>query len=33
MEKETLRGAFSQKILEEAKKDKDIIVVCTDSRG
>ncbi|MBQ7372859.1 MAG: transketolase family protein [Blautia sp.] len=33
MEKDTLRGAFSQKILEEAKKDKDIIVVCTDSRG
>ncbi len=33
MEKETLRGAFSKKILEEAKKDKDIIVVCTDSRG
>lgn len=33
MEKETLRGAFSQKILEEAKKDKDIIVVSTDSRG
>ena len=33
MEKETLRGAFSQKILEEAKKDRDIIVVCTDSRG
>ena len=33
MEKETLRGAFSEKILEEAKKDKDIVVVCTDSRG
>ena len=33
MEKETLRGAFSQKILEEAKKDRDIVVVCTDSRG
>ena len=33
MEKATLRGAFSQKILQEAKKDKDIIVVCTDSRG
>ena len=33
MEKETLRGAFSKKILEEAKKDKDIIVVATDSRG
>ncbi len=33
MEKATLRGAFCQKILEEAKKDKDIVVVCTDSRG
>ncbi len=33
MEKATLRGAFSNKILEEAKKDKDIVVVCTDSRG
>lgn len=33
MEKETCRGAFAQKILEEAQKDKDIIVVCTDSRG
>ncbi|WP_330396166.1 transketolase family protein [Blautia sp. An249] len=33
MEKETCRGAFSEKILEEAKKDKDIVVVCTDSRG
>ncbi len=33
MEKETCRGAFSKKILEEAKKDKNIIVVCTDSRG
>ena len=33
MEKATLRGAFSQKILQEAKKDRDIIVVCTDSRG
>lgn len=33
MEKETLRGAFSKKILEEAKKDRDIVVVCTDSRG
>lgn len=32
-EKETLRGAFSEKIKEEAKKDKDIVVVCTDSRG
>ena len=27
MEKETCRGAFSEKILEEAKKDKDIVVV------
>lgn len=33
MGKETLRGAFSKKILEEAKKDRDILVVCTDSRG
>ena len=33
MEKETCRGAFSKKILEEAKKDGDIVVVCTDSRG
>lgn len=33
MEKETLRGAFSKKILEEAEKDKDIVVVATDSRG
>lgn len=33
MEKETLRGAFSQRILEKAKEDKDIVVVCTDSRG
>ena len=33
MEKETLRGAFSQKILEEARKDPQIMVVCTDSRG
>jgi len=33
MEKATLRGAFSKKVLEEAKKDKDIIVVATDSRG
>lgn len=29
----TCRGAFSKKILQEAKKDKDIVVVCTDSRG
>ena len=33
METKTCRGAFSEKILKEAKKDKDIIVVCTDSRG
>ena len=33
MEKATLRGAFCKKILEEGKKDKDIVVVCTDSRG
>ena len=32
-EKETLRGAFSEKIKEEAKKDQNIVVVCTDSRG
>ncbi len=33
MEKATCREAFSKKILEEAKKDRDIVVVCTDSRG
>lgn len=33
MNKETCRGAFSETILEEAKKDKNIMVVCTDSRG
>lgn len=33
MTTETLQGAFSDKILEEAKKDKDIIVVASDSRG
>ena len=33
MEKETCRGVFSKKILEKAKQDKDILVVCTDSRG
>lgn len=33
MESATLRGAFCKKILSEAKKDKDIVVVCTDSRG
>ena len=31
MGKEALSSAFSQMILEEAKKDKDIVVVCTDS--
>ena len=30
---ETCRGAFSETILEKAKNDRDIIVVCTDSRG
>ncbi|MDY3121973.1 transketolase family protein [Suipraeoptans intestinalis] len=33
MKSETCREAFSEKILEEAKKDKSVIVVCTDSRG
>ena len=33
MEQATLRGAFCKKILEEAKKDRNIVVVCTDSRG
>lgn len=33
MKPETLRAAFSGKLLEEAKKDKRIIAVCTDSRG
>lgn len=33
MKKETCRGAFSKKILEKATLDKEIIVVCTDSRG
>lgn len=33
MEKEACSSAFAKMILEEAKKDKDIIVVCTDSRG
>ena len=33
MGKEALSSAFSEMILEEAKKDKDIVVVCTDSRG
>jgi transketolase len=33
MEKEACSSAFSKMILEEAKKDKDIMVVCTDSRG
>ena len=29
MGKEALSSAFSEMILEEAKKDKDIVVVCT----
>lgn len=33
MGKEALSSAFSEMILEEAKKDKNIMVVCTDSRG
>ena len=33
MEKETCRGAFSKAILERAREDQDIVVVCTDSRG
>ena len=33
MNARTCRGAFSKRILERAKKDKDIVVVCTDSRG
>lgn len=33
MKKEALSSAFSGKILEEGKKDQDIVVVCTDSRG
>ncbi|MCI1965683.1 MAG: transketolase family protein [Oscillospiraceae bacterium] len=33
MEKEGCSSAFSKMILEEAKKDKNIMVVCTDSRG
>lgn len=33
MEKQACSSAFAELILEEAKKDKDIIVVCTDSRG
>lgn len=33
MEKEACSNAFSKMILEEAKRDKDIMVVCTDSRG
>ena len=30
---EQAREAWKEKVLEEAKKDKDIVVVCTDSRG
>jgi transketolase len=33
MEREACSSAFSKMILEEAKKDRDITVVCTDSRG
>lgn len=33
MEKEACSSAFSKMILEEAKSNKDIMVVCTDSRG
>ncbi|NLM20053.1 MAG: transketolase family protein [Clostridiaceae bacterium] len=33
MGKQKLREVFSNKILEEAKKDSSIFVVCTDSRG
>ncbi|MCI1209115.1 MAG: hypothetical protein LKF96_06705 [Treponema sp.] len=33
METEACSSAFSKMILEKAKSDKDIIVVCTDSRG
>ncbi len=33
MEKEACSSAFSKMILEEAKINKDIMVVCTDSRG
>jgi len=33
MEKEACSSAFSKMILEKAKSDKDIIVVCTDSKG
>ncbi|MDC7124852.1 MAG: transketolase C-terminal domain-containing protein [Spirochaetales bacterium] len=33
METEACGSAFSKLILEKAKKDKDVIVVCTDSRG
>lgn len=33
MKKEALSSAFSGKILEEGKKDQNIVVVCTDSRG
>lgn len=33
MEKEACSSAFSKMILEEARENKDIMVVCTDSRG
>jgi len=33
MAREACREAFSKRILEEAKKDRDIVVICTDSRG
>lgn len=33
MEKKACSSAFSKMILEKAKSDKDIIVVCTDSKG
>lgn len=33
MEKETLRGAFSEEILKKAKQDRNVVAVCTDSRG
>ena len=33
MEKEACSSAFSKMILEEARGNKDIMVVCTDSRG
>ena len=33
MSKSTLRGAFTGRILELAKQDKDIFTLATDSRG